>query len=154
MNRAAIGLLQVTLLFAVVKWCCDPPGEWAGQWAMLLALSLAGTALGLAISACAGSEEVAIALIPIAVIPQIVLSGAIAPLSGWVQWVARGCVTTYWGKHGLDQLLPEKYGEVARNADLAEAGNYWVAGGVTLGHAATYLLVALAVLWWRGRRRR
>ncbi len=150
---AGIGLLQVSVLFAVVKGWCDPPGDWLGQWVVLLALSLAGTALGLAISAVAGSEEVAIAMIPVVVIPQIVLSGAIAPLNGWMKGLAQMCVTTYWGKHALDQLLPEQIAEAAQRAEVAEEGSYWVAGGMVLAHAAAYLLLALAVLWWRGRRR-
>lgn len=86
----------------------------------MVLLSCAGTSLGLAISASAGSEEVAIALIPVAVIPQIILSGAIAPLSGLPHWLAMLGVTTYWGKLGFDQLLPEDMLTSARKLDLAE----------------------------------
>ena len=77
-----IGAVQVTLLFGIVKVCCGPAGAAAKQWLVLTLLVFAGTTLGLALSALARTEEVAAALVPIAVIPQIILAGAIAPLSG------------------------------------------------------------------------
>ena len=77
-----IALVQVTLLFAIVRTWCGPPGSGASQWATLAVLSAAGTALGLLISAVARTEEVAVALVPIAVMPQIILAGVIAPLTG------------------------------------------------------------------------
>jgi hypothetical protein len=41
-----------------------------------------------------------------AVIPQIILSGAISPLNSWSEWLALIGVSTYWGKRGLDACLP------------------------------------------------
>ena len=72
---------------------------------VLLALALAGVTLGLAISAMAASEEVAITLIPMAVIPQIILSGAISPLEGISEALALVGISKYWGKRGLDACL-------------------------------------------------
>ena len=77
-----IALIQVALLFGIVRLWCGPPGGAAGQRVALALLAVAGTALGLLISALARTEEVAAALVPIAVIPQIILAGVIAPLSG------------------------------------------------------------------------
>src|ERR1700730_9284667 len=68
-----MSLVQVTLLFGIVRLWCGPPGSMAGQWATLAMLAVSGTALGLLISALAGTEEVAAALVPIAVMPQIIL---------------------------------------------------------------------------------
>jgi hypothetical protein len=45
-------------------------------------IAAAGPALGLFIAAVTRSEEVATALVPIAVVPQIILAGVIVPLSG------------------------------------------------------------------------
>ena len=101
-----IGLAQVTLLFSVVRGWCGPPGSAAGQWLVLALLATAGTALGLLLSAVSRTEEVALALVPVAVIPQIVLAGVIAPLSGWVDPVARGLIGCYWGQQALQRLLP------------------------------------------------
>ena len=46
-------------------------------------------ALGLAISAAAPTEEMAITLIPVAILPQIILSGVIAPLTGLSKFLAQ-----------------------------------------------------------------
>jgi ABC-type multidrug transport system permease subunit len=151
---AGIGILQVLVLYGCVRAWCDPPGELFPQALMMIALSLAGTGLGLAISALAGSEEVAIALIPVAVIPQIILSGAIAPLTGMPHDCARGLVTVYWGKRGLDDLLPDPLRGMAREMNLAVEGNYWWAVAVILSHAATFLMIAQLTLYFRGRARK
>lgn len=151
---AGIGLLQVLLLFGLVQFFCQPPCDLVPQGLLIVLLSLAGTALGLVISAAAGSEEVAIALIPVAVIPQIILSGAIAPLSGAASWLAMLGVTTYWGKRGLDQLLPDELRSRAVEMDLAVDGSYLVASLVVAAHSAFYLLVALLILHWRGQARK
>ena len=74
--------MQVVVLAGIVKSWCDPPGGFAEQWLVLTCLAAAGTALGLAISAAAPTEEMAITLIPVAILPQIILSGVIAPLEG------------------------------------------------------------------------
>ena len=49
----------------------------------------------------------AITLIPMAIIPQIILSGTISPLEGWSKALALVGISTYWGKRGLDACLPE-----------------------------------------------
>jgi len=71
----SLSALQTLLLFGVVCVWCHPPGWLAAQLLVLLTLALAGVTLGLAISAFAATEEMAITLIPMAVIPQIILSG-------------------------------------------------------------------------------
>src|SRR5262249_23140415 len=95
-------LVQVTMLFGIVRFWCDPPGSAAGQWCALFALAVAGTALGLLISAIARTEDVAVALVPIAVMPQIILAGVIAPLSGLGKWLAKGFITVHWAEQALE----------------------------------------------------
>src|SRR5207253_6517211 len=101
-----IALVQVALLYGIVRAWCGPPGPAGGQAGTLAALAVAGTALGLLISALARTEEVAVALVPIAVMPQIILAGVIAPLRGPAEWLARGLITAYWGERALEGLLP------------------------------------------------
>jgi hypothetical protein len=102
-----IGLIQASLLFLIVRAWCQPPGSSGLQWATLAALTVAGTAVGLLLSALARSEEVAIALVPIAVIPQIILDGVVAPLTGSARLLAEWSITAYWGLKILQNLLPE-----------------------------------------------
>jgi ABC transport system ATP-binding/permease protein len=104
---AATGILQVALLWGIVQAWCRPPGSPGLQWLVLSALAVAGTAIGLLISAIARSEEMATALVPIVVIPQIILAGVIAPLNGFARLMAQGFVTVHWGQQALERLLPE-----------------------------------------------
>ncbi len=147
----AFSWVQAVLLFVVVRVWCQPPGPFAAELAVLLALALAGVTLGLAISALAATEEVAITLIPMAVIPQIILSGVISPLEGVSKGLALAGVSTYWGKRGLDACLPEA---VAKALPGLEQHSAAVAVLVLLGHALAGVALALAVLHWQNRRRR
>jgi hypothetical protein len=103
-----ISVAQASLLFAIVRAWCGPPGSSALQWLTLASLATAGTTVGLLISTVARSEEVATALVPIAVIPQILLGGVIAPLSGLAQSLAKGLISVYWGQQVLERLLPDE----------------------------------------------
>jgi ABC-type multidrug transport system ATPase subunit len=137
-----IALVQVTLLFGIVRLWCDPPGSAVGQGAVLAALAMAGTALGLLLSALARTEEVAVALVPVAVMPQIILAGVIVPLSGLSEWLAKGLMTTYWGAQALESLLPD--------GDLAAAGRQVAVIGA---HVVVFAALTLFTLWWQGRAR-
>ena len=132
-----IGAAQVTLLFGIVRGVCEPPGPPLLQWLTLVQLMAAGTALGLLLSTTAGSEEVAAALVPVAVIPQIVLAGVTAPLSGFTLGLAKTVVTTYWGQQALERLLPP----TERSQLTTDLGN-GVLGTVLFAHAAVYMLLA------------
>jgi ABC transport system ATP-binding/permease protein len=109
-----IGLAQVTLLFLIVRIWCGPEGTAFWQWLDFVALMIAGTSLGLMLSALARTEEVAVALVPIAVIPQIILAGAIAPLSGFAKALAWCTTTCYHGQGVVDALLPNAFLDALR----------------------------------------
>jgi ABC transport system ATP-binding/permease protein len=138
----AIGMVQVTLLFLVVRLVCGPPGNVIGQWAVLSMLVLAGTTLGLLISAVSRTEEVATALVPVAVIPQIILAGVIAPLSGVPEVLAKGLTSAYWGQEGLAALLPEIDRAVLGRQPLSVVASL----GLLTGHAAGCAVLTLPLL--------
>ncbi len=139
--------LQALVLAGAVKFWCDPPGAFVGQCVLLTGLAAAGVALGLAISAAAATEEMAITLIPVAVIPQIILSGVIAPLEGLSKGLAQTFITVYWGNRGLDALLTEQQSKLAG----LEQGSFMAAILVLCLHAGACVVVALGILWWQGR---
>ena len=141
--------LQAALLFVIVRFWCNPPGSAVEELLVLLTLALAGVTLGLAISAIAASEEMAITLIPMVVIPQIILAGVIAPLEGVSKVLALSFVSTYWGKRALDACMPEK----VANTVHVDQHSLVVALLVLLGHALFCLIYALVVLHWQNRRR-
>ena len=145
----AFSWLQTLLLFMIVRIWCRPPGPFLDELIVLFALALAGVTLGLAISALATTEEMAITLIPMVVIPQIILSGTISPLEGWSKWLAFVGISTYWGKRGLDASLPEA---VAKSAGLDQHSTA-IAVLVLAAHAIAGIVAAVTVLYWQSRRR-
>ena len=92
----------------------------------------------------------AITLIPVAIIPQIILAGVIAPLEGLSKSLAQTLITAYWGNRGLDALLTA---DQARLAGV-EQGTFVSAVLVVLGHAGLFILTALVVLFSQGHRAR
>jgi ABC-type multidrug transport system ATPase subunit/pSer/pThr/pTyr-binding forkhead associated (FHA) protein len=145
--------LQTILLYVIVSIWCTPPGSFLTELIVLLAVALAGVTLGLAISALAATEEMAITLIPLAVIPQIILSGTIAPLAGFSKILAHLGISTYWGKRGLDACLPEHVAQAVPPAGLEQQSTA-VAVLVLLLHTSIGIVVALLTLHWQNRRRR
>jgi ABC-type multidrug transport system ATPase subunit/ABC-type multidrug transport system permease subunit len=143
-----IVLIQVSVLFGIAKIWCDPPGG-VGLWTVLALLAVAGTALGLLISALATTEEVAAALVPVAVMPQIILAGVIAPLSGASEWLAKAAITAYWGANALQSLLPDN----DLNILQLERSGYAGQAGTVAAHAVAFAALALLTLWWQGRTR-
>jgi ABC-type multidrug transport system permease subunit len=116
---SVIGIIQATLLWGVVQLWCRLPGSALCEWLTLSALAVAGTAIGLLISAIARTEEFAVALVPIVVIPQIILSGVIAPLTGFAKWLANGLVTVHWGQRAIESLFPETDRKLLQMTNLA-----------------------------------
>lgn len=143
--------VQTIILFSLTRAFCDPPGHAIGQLAILLALAATGTTLGLLISALASSEEMAITLIPMVIIPQIILSGTIAPLSGLGKSLAWGFVTTYWGKRGLDSLLPNDIADFARTAKIAEDGSFGLSLAILAMHTMVFVIATMVIMTLRGR---
>lgn len=93
----ALATLQACLLVSVVQWYCQLPGSWVA-WSLVAAfMALAGSALGLAISAAARNEQSANAAVPILLIPQIILAGAVAELTGANLWLGRLAIAAYSG---------------------------------------------------------
>jgi ABC-type multidrug transport system ATPase subunit/pSer/pThr/pTyr-binding forkhead associated (FHA) protein len=138
----AFSAAQAALLFGLVSMFCAPPGNGPEQWVFLTALSACGVATGLLISATATSEEVAVSLVPIALIPQIILSGMIAPLEGVCLWMAKLSVTSYWGVQGLRGLFPEHL-QRAVPGDVPGVGGALAVVGL---HVVTLIAAALLVL--------
>jgi ABC transport system ATP-binding/permease protein len=145
---SVISVAQASLLFGIVRAWSAPPGQAALQWLTLASLATAGTAVGLLISTVAQSEEVATALVPIAVIPQIILAGVIVPLSGFARSLAEWFISIYWGQKVLERLLPEA--ELARSGREMEAWSGPLL--IVLAHAGV-VCSATSVLLWRIRGR-
>lgn len=96
-----ITLIQIILLFTITKLGTSLPGSGLGQLAMLATLGSAGVATGLLVSTLARNTDVAATVVPMVLIPQIVLAGAIVPVEKLAKFISATFVTTYWGYGGL-----------------------------------------------------
>ncbi|MCC7423453.1 MAG: ATP-binding cassette domain-containing protein [Planctomycetaceae bacterium] len=160
-----IGWMQVAVLLIAVWWGCVGFGtsqaSIAGATAYLpslLAMHLAGTMLGMLISAMATSETMAVMAIPMAVIPQIILSGAIVSLTkgaAWAKVLAQLFITTYWGKRSVDSFLLETPMKFAtkKETNLIESASSGGALFFILLHAVLYGAVTLVLLLRRRNER-
>jgi ABC-type multidrug transport system ATPase subunit len=141
---ALIATVQATVLFAIVRAWCRPPGPIVPQWFALATLAVAGVSAGLVVSALARTEETATALVPMVVIPQIILSGVIADLGdGLARWLANGLVAVRWGQEALDRLSPSS----------ADTSDWWTPWSIVVAHAVVAAAITAVVLARSSSRR-
>ena len=103
-----LSVLQATLLLGIVRYFSALGGDAFQQWLLLSAAAVTGAAMGLAISAIAKSEDVAVTMVPLALIPQIIFAGLIAPLSDSTRILSQGAISAYWAYQGLLGSLPHE----------------------------------------------
>lgn len=73
-------LVQCSVLLAIVKFGCGLEAPFLPTLGLLFAASLAGLGLGLTVSALAKTSEVAIALVPLILIPMVIAGGMMKPV--------------------------------------------------------------------------
>lgn len=102
---AALCLLQCLLLLGVIAAMLDMPGDWPLRFAVVFAAGMAATTMGLCVSAFVNSNDKAVATIPILLIPQVILSGAVVTLKGAGLWVAKLSMIAYWAFDAMKLTL-------------------------------------------------
>lgn len=143
----ALTAAQVSALYLIVAAGCGLPGDPLWVWGGLTAVGLAGTAAGLAVSAWASSEAVAVALVPVLVIPQLVLSDVFRPLAGPAKAAADVLVTAHRGFTGLRAALPPDLAPFVAPPGVAPGGELLA----ILVQAGAFAAVAWAALEYRAR---
>ena len=73
-------VIQCMTLLGIVHWGCDLKGPWWLMFFIMLLASLFGIALSLVISAASKTSEMAIALVPVVLLPMMILGGMVQPL--------------------------------------------------------------------------
>ncbi|MFO7901657.1 MAG: ATP-binding cassette domain-containing protein [Pirellulaceae bacterium] len=141
-----LGLLSVgqsLLLFVIVKSLTGLAGSAVGQGLFFAVLAFVGVTIGLLISATSDTTDMAVTIVPMALIPQIALANVVAEVEGFSELLARLFITAYWGFRGLATILPD---------DLAESigSDEWSTVGalcVMLLHAIIFAGLAIFVLF-------
>ena len=75
-----LSCVQCAMLLAIVYWGAGLQGPWKEMFVSLLLTSLVGVAIGLTVSALARTSEVAIALLPLILLPMVMLAGVMQPV--------------------------------------------------------------------------
>lgn len=88
----ALCVIQCAGLLVIVHWGCGLKGPWLAMYGVLLLTALNGVALGLLASALARTSEMAIALVPLLILPMLIAGGAFTPRNemGRWSWVPQG----------------------------------------------------------------
>jgi hypothetical protein len=75
----------------------DIPGNWLQQFMLLIIGAMAGTAIGLLISAVANTRDQATMIVPLALVPQLLLAGVLVPkLPYLAEKLAKVGVSGHW----------------------------------------------------------
>jgi ABC-type multidrug transport system ATPase subunit len=147
-------LFQCGVLLAIARPGAGLAADWRWMFAILVLASAVGTALGLAISAAARTSEVAIALLPLTILPLLIFGGAMQPLHKLHPALRLACnaIPSRWTFEGLMLLesdrrptapLPPAAGPAAPplpDRDMAE--DYFPAETERMGPRAVVIALA------------
>lgn len=102
---AALCALQCVMLLAIVSTLLSLPGSFLDRVVSLFLAGMAATAMGLAVSAFVDSNDKAVAMVPILLIPQVILSNAVVRLGDAGQVVAKGTMISFWSLDAMKATL-------------------------------------------------
>jgi ABC-type multidrug transport system ATPase subunit len=154
-------VLQLALVYALVGALAEGiPGNWLQQFMLLTIGAMAGTAIGLVISAVANTRDQATMIVPLALVPQLLLAGVLVPkLPNLAEKLAKVGVSGYWlteamksvfiAADGPIQVIDPRTGSLMRMA-AEPAGRGAVIVAV---QALAFLLIAYLVILLRHRAR-
>lgn len=105
-------IVQVIMLYLITRNTIGIPGNADRQLLAMIVSALTGTGLGLAVSAGARTPDQANTLVPIALIPQILLSGMMVPeMPAAAEWIATTAISSWWT---LDSMTAAITGQTAK----------------------------------------
>jgi ABC-type multidrug transport system ATPase subunit len=160
---AAFTVLQLAVVYVLVATLAESiPGNRLKQFVLLTIGAMAGTAMGLVISAFANTRDQATTIVPLALVPQLILSGVLVPkLPDLAAAAAKIAVSGYWLTEAMKSVFITSEGPVrTMNPDTgtlmdmtAEPATYGAA--IVALHTLAFLLSAyLVTLMRHGRHRR
>ena len=143
-------VIQLGVVYLLVAALAEGiPGNRLDQFLLLVLGALAGTAIGLLISALANTRDQATTIVPLALVPQLLLSGVLVPkLPDLAEKLAKVAVSGYWLTEAMKSVFIAAEGpirvintETGRLMDMtAEPAGRGAA--ILAGHALVFLLLA------------
>lgn len=116
----AICFIQCALLLLVIEIFIPIPGDILTRFSVLFSVSVAATTMGLSVSAFVGSNDKAMTTIPMLLVPQIILAGAVVELKGAALWVAKSSMISYWGYEAMKTTLSESVKTVVNTGSIVD----------------------------------
>jgi ABC-type multidrug transport system ATPase subunit len=102
---AVLCLIQCSLLMGIVSQMVSLPGSYIERVFVLFMTGMAATCMGLAVSAFVDSNDKAVAMAPILLIPQVVLSNAVVRLGDAGLLVAKCSMISFWSLDAMKTTL-------------------------------------------------
>ena len=152
-------VLQLALVYALVGALAeDVPGDWLKQFMLLTIGAMAGTAIGLLISAVVNTRDQAIMIVPLALVPQLILAGVLVPkLPNLAEMLAKVGVSGYWLTEAMKSVFIAADGPIRvtdpRTGSLVEMTAEPAGRGAAIValHALAFLLIAYLVMLRQAR---
>lgn len=157
----AFTVAQLAVVYGLVCVLAERiPGSRPEQFALLTAGAMAGTAIGLLISALANTPDQATTIVPLALVPQLILAGVLVPtLPHLAASLAKVAVSGYWLTEAMKSVfiaaagpirLIEPHSGALRDMTAAPASR---GAAIILAQALGFLLLAYLVTRLRHARR-
>lgn len=150
-----ICFIQSFLLLAVLQLFLQIPGDLVLRFAVLFTTALAATTMGLSVSAFVSSNDKAMTTIPMLLVPQIILAGAVVKLKGGALWLAKATMVSYWSFEAMKTTLADEV-KSAKNAMTGDSllsvnHNIMESLAAIIGLAMVFLLIAIIGLKLKDR---
>jgi hypothetical protein len=154
---------QLAVVYMLAAVLADGiPGNLLQQFMLLTLDAMAGTAMGLVISAFANTRDQATTIVPLALVPQLILAGVLVPkLPDLATAAAKIAVSGYWLTEAMKSVFIAAEGPIrimnAHTGMLTDMTAAPAAYGAAIvaAHALTFLLIAyLVTLMRHGRHSR
>jgi ABC-type multidrug transport system ATPase subunit len=146
-------VLQLAVVYILVAIMAeDIPGNRLDQFLLLTIGAMAGTAIGLLISAVSNTRDQATTIVPLALVPQLLLAGVLVPrLPHLAEQTAKVAVSGYWLTEAMKSVFIAADGPIRVINTLTGAPMDMTAEPATRGaaivaaHALAFLLLAYLV---------
>lgn len=151
-----IQVVLLTFMVLAIHPLDEPAGTYAGVIALLVLASFTAIALGLLVSAAVRTQEQATSLIPLTLIPQLLLAGAVVPIERMSDLIAAlsYAVTARWALAGVGSAV-DMNERISTDPILNQSGDFGTsffallpgpAAVILIGFTAGFSLITLFVL--------
>lgn len=150
---AVLCLIQCALLMGIVSLLVELHGSYLWRVAALFTAGMAATCMGLAVSAFVDSNDKAVAMAPILLIPQVVLSNAVVHLGPVGLWVAKSSMVSLWALDAMKTTLSSESRKALEIAGQPVLSTYGADLAMVTVLGCVFLVIAVLGLKLKDQRK-